>query len=215
MGIGDEAGMKTLQQFQRMLPEMLGAQNVATLVDATVEEVASRAERLGRELLAETRQHLARTLDHEVSNLVGQTRQEADKLVETILAEVDKRLEQRIGEIEARAERLSKVILEQARNNLASVLDREVTRLVQQARHEAGTLVDHSLTRVESTATTLVGQLSAAMSRQQTEVRINADAIIERAGTQVEPLSRRLLWVGIFIGLANFAGIVVGSLVAK
>ena len=35
MGIGDEAGMKTVQYVERILPEILGAKDVATLVDRT------------------------------------------------------------------------------------------------------------------------------------------------------------------------------------
>jgi hypothetical protein len=74
--------------------------------------------------------------------------------------------------------------------------------------------VDASLDRAERSVAMMVKELSVAISKQQTEVKINASDIISQAGTQMEPLSKRLLWVGFFIGLANFAGIVVGSLVA-
>ena len=170
MGIGDEAGMKTVQYVERILPEILGAKDVATLVDGAV----SRSVR------------------------------ELDQLLEKHAAEVDRR-----------ALALGRELLSEARRNFAETLELEVTSIVRQTRHEAESLVSASFDRTEKTVARVVGELSTAISRQHTEVKISASDIVNQAGMQIEPLSRRLLWVGIFIGIANFAGIVVGSLLAR
>ena len=83
--------MKTVQYVERILPEILGARDVNTLVDKVVSrsvreidtllekhiaELDRRAKVLARDLLGEARKNLAETLHREVGSVVNETRQE-------------------------------------------------------------------------------------------------------------------------------------------